>query len=167
MKQKIIETQKGKFLIVDLPDKSQRVHITVSGKLAFFIYNELEGSLPVVKNFPFKIEQPIGFIKDLTEEDWLNIIDVHTFYEPWTQYPPEDMYFDYNKDAYQWSPFSATESGHTLLQVNDVLLKNPIPEPEFMDGGPDGGGYDSNWIRDYEEAEEKVFRNAYLFRLIE
>ena len=46
-------------------------------------------------------------------------------------------------------------------------LENPIPEPEIQGGyAEDGsfiGGYDDNWINEWQEAEEKTFRNPLIF----
>ena len=46
-------------------------------------------------------------------------------------------------------------------------LENPIPEPEIQGGyAEDGsfiGGYDDNWIKEWQEAEEKTFKNPLIF----
>ena len=101
---------------------------------------------------------------ELTEEIASELVDETIMYEKhkvkcyrYRSYREGFVAFDNAKESF----ISAVESKEKFW------LENPIPEPEIQGGyAEDGsfiGGYDDNWIKEWQEAEEKTFRNPLIF----
>jgi hypothetical protein len=104
----------------------------------------------------------IGFVKDLTEEQWSEVVDKFgvgvNHQDVWEHYIYKDYVGNYEHEGY----LTATESGKSLMDSLDIYLENPVPQPEVyydpeipMDS-IHNGFYDQSWVDAYQEAEEKT-----------
>lgn len=101
-------------------------HIT-GGKVDILLVEGL-----VQNQRPADVSSEIGYdweflstIENLTEEQAVLLVNETQLYEPWTQYPPETLYYDYKTNEFCRN-YTAKESFTTLLQSNGVMFENPV-----------------------------------------
>lgn len=143
-KQIEFKTSKGTFILVDMPNN--RIEEMVCGQYM----------IDTTSSIHYKLS-------DITKDEASEIVDEDNDYgvRIFQNYQTTSMqYFD--------EQITAIESLHSLLKSKGVhLYENPVPEPEIQGGyTPDGdflGGYDDQWIADYEEASQNTFYNPYIF----
>jgi hypothetical protein len=115
------ETNKGKFAFVNLfkenvkivnPLSIEYLHVEVLNCFLFELKDDK------VKNF-----KTIGFVKDLTEEQWENVINTRIIRLS-LDHAPFMQYFDYVGKLV--TKLSAKESGESLLKSLELTSENLI-----------------------------------------
>ena len=137
MKELKFETSKGEFVLVDIPEK-----------------------LFLIGQYYVDTYGPEHFnLKEITEEQASSIVNSDNEYGT-------TMYQNYQTTSMQYfdEQITAIESLHSLLKSKGVhLFENPIDLEESLECNCDicYGRLES----DYEEAEEKTFKNPHIFVL--
>jgi hypothetical protein len=120
------ETQKGRFAFVSLPNNTFNVDIRSLGQynIVYFEPSNKETEFTAVSDYKEKVSI-IGFVKDLAEEQWEEVVDEFVDYENGTL---DVQFFGYNnyqnKEFEQnWDFKTATESGKSLTESLDVYVE--------------------------------------------
>lgn len=110
------KTSNRSFLFIKLPENATK---PVKGLFPACLWYEDELGFQITDfSIPLKLEDKIiGFVKDLKEEDWLNIVD------EFCDGHSEDCWFNYNQDVLDYTKESALESAQTLLDTLNIDLK--------------------------------------------
>lgn len=158
MKSTIFTTNKGTFLLINMPEDMVALRWGEGG-----ISVKLEGD----KNYtPWgnysnksKIELINGLVS-ITEKQAAEIVDYFTTDE---DFGKEDVFRDYlDKTFYD----TALESFHSLIKSEGIhLYENPETHPSALE--PESRSHYDSIEKEWSEAEEKTYRNPYLFKLIE
>lgn len=125
------------------------------------VYSQHNGHIITRASLPDGKWQLIGKLSELTEEDYKGM--VHSVpYEEHRDSRREVIFNNYNSMSYK---NTALESFHSAIEAEGHYITNPVPVPECVDAGPYGGGYDSKWIKEYEEAQSKTLpANTLIFK---
>ncbi len=128
------KTSKGNFTFVKLPNGATNPTKGLFPPCLWyrdcFGYHITDFDIPLKEN-----DKMLGFVKDLTEEDWSQIVDLDEFN-------------------------SIMDSVKDLMSKLDIYLVNPIsyPEvyydPEISKDSVHNGFYDENWMNEYQKFEE-------------
>lgn len=124
------KTEQGDWSFVKM--NSNCTAVDIDCKIYTSIYDVTNGvSGPKISNQEIDISI-IGFVKDLTEEDWEQIVDEETQIVKSTHNlfsQEEDIYYlDYQKNSYTIE--TAEKSGKSLMNSLEVYLENPVSYPE-------------------------------------
>ena len=148
---------KKDVLIVEIPRLADYEFINKECKYIKVGNEEIKLNASTLDKFEFLCKG-----SDLTEEIASELVD--------------NFKLDFNKSFYvfkdytmDWNKFSKSiPSFISAVESKDFhWLENPIPEPEIQGGyTEDGsfiGGYDDDWINEWQEAEAKTFKNPLIF----
>lgn len=160
MKRKLIETEKARVLVVDLPQGATR-KLIISNLQVDNDLIELTGNAPrFLCSLPPGTWLPAGFLGKVPEEVAAKIAE-KTDNPYW--YGQGKPFIDYSTDVNCFE--TATESVHSLVAAN-VKLENPLWDapPEFIEPETES---DAMEIADIALAwlaeEETVYRNPHIF----
>ena len=129
-------------------------------KYVLIVENEFENKIDFIDN-----ELGIFYFlckgSELTEEMASELVDY------WQNMANDGFIFENYKDNIP-KKLTAIKSFISAVESKKFhWLENPIPTPEIQGGyAEDGsfiGGYDDNWIKEWQEAEEKTFKNPLIF----
>lgn len=130
---KQITTTKATILTVDLAEGSCAINIGYNAFGVFLWYKHghrrYERKLDIDK--PFRTKKVgwkiLGMANDLTEEQWKRIVEEITIKSNIIK-----SFRNYERKMPQWiyACSTATESGHSLLKANGIVLSNPYPSPK-------------------------------------
>jgi hypothetical protein len=117
------DTINGKFLIIKCPNNCNKV--IVDDILYTSLYDDTNGeTICKISNKEIKIGI-VGFIKDLTEKDWSNVVDSAS-----TPFINTKFYRNYKGGFYD-SYANALASSRSLMLKLGVYLDNPkSPDPD-------------------------------------
>jgi hypothetical protein len=120
------ETQHGEFLLVKLPYTSINPDIRSLGpyNVVYFEPSDEETEFTAVNFYKDKV-LIIGFVKDLTEEQWSEVVDSGWYSVNGVRF---DGFIDYSKRIEGYADeviLSAVDSGKSLMDSLGVYLKNP------------------------------------------
>lgn len=148
MKQKTITTDKATLLVVEFPEGAEI-------ESALFVNNYGRYIRWWNKGKDYLVDLPddegnwqlLGRLPDITEEQWKCVVDFHD--------KPEGYFRNYIYHTIQaphiWKK-SATDSGISLLQANEIYFENPIPPFKEC-------------FEDFKESQSKVWdkERCYIF----
>ena len=135
------------LLLVEVPGVYEIIHHDngVIAVLDSVVQWEIKGSYTL-----------LGKLDKISEENAIELVKSFQF---GTKENPHLRFLDYKTDYFHC--FTATESLMSALETRVYWDVNPIPTPEIQGGyTPDGcfvGGYDDNWISEFEKAESRTF----------
>lgn len=174
IKTKIIETSKAKILVVGgLPEDTDKDSIeNVRNEILYYYTGVSPNHAGEEIKIPPGKWQPIGFLKDITEDVAKKLVESTEYYDPHsTPFAPIPAYKGYLDNVYKWE---ATESLHSLIAANCQLrnkygelphhnkyiaLGKKMPSDTWLP-------YKEHKVR-WQEEQEKVFTNPYLLKKID
>lgn len=155
MKQKVIKTDKSTLLVIEVSEVTRNV-VLFTNEIGYYA----DGKNKYTK-LPQGNWQLLGRLPDITENEWKVVVDDY-----------DNGYF-YYPDGYKDTCDTATESGLSLLQANEVYFDNPFgDEPKITSGEYDDNGFGDidkyqfkRDLKSWQEAQSKVWdkERTYLF----
>ena len=154
---KILELDlKKKVLIVEIPRLADYEFINKECKYLRVGKEEIKLNASTLDKFEFICKG-----SELTEEIASELVDF------WQNMANDGFIYENYKTNIPKKKTAVESFISAVERKGFYWLENPIPEPEIHGGyAEDGsfiGGYDDNWINEWQEAEEKTFRNPLIF----
>lgn len=132
------ETIKGRFKLIDMPEK-----VSVNGWNGSIMIDEVNqiSQEKYAKGF---------YLKNITEEQASSVMSKK----------------DIAKYQGKMCSLNSVLGLNRFLESKGInLFNNPVPEPEYQFDNFGNGGMCESWINTHQEAEQKTFYNPYIFKL--
>lgn len=140
LKTKTITTDKDTLLVVEMPEDNI---FSAEKQIQAFIdsQNWIISLLSRDSDSNCKLKL-LGRLPDITEEQWKGVVDDY-----------DNGYF-YYPDGYKDTCDTATESGLSLIQANEVYFENPLGEEPVIEEYFCGK-------KDFDDSDIEIFKNIH------